>query len=85
MRKEISPHCLCVYYQASIDKKRAWFIVGAFRNEDNIAFVRAIDGCNDQLEFFVPSGLVDEFLVLMGYFVKHGYVQTFQQLPNRFA
>lgn len=74
----------CQYYQARVRKEMAWFVVGGFRNEGNIAFVRAVDGHNDLLEFFVPDDCVDEFLHVVSYMQEHGYFFTFEQMPNRF-
>lgn len=73
----------CQYYQARVRKEMAWFVVGGFRNEGNIAFVRAVDGSSDLLEFFVPEDCVDEFLHVVRYMQERGYFLTFEQLDNR--
>ncbi len=86
MNQEISqPFMACVYYQANVDKKRAWFVMGVFRNEDNVAFVRALDGRSDKFEFFVPRGLVEEFLHAAKYLTTHGYIDGLEQMKNRLA
>ena len=59
--------------------------MGVFRNENNVAFVRAFEANNDLFEFFVPQGFIDEYLLIMGYLEKHMYISEFQQLPNRLA
>ncbi len=76
---------ICKYYQARVDKKRAWFVMGVFRNEDNVAFVRALDGRSDRFEFFVPEGLIQEFLCATNYLTAHGYIDGLEEFENRLA
>lgn len=73
----------CLYFQARVDKKRAWFVMGVFRNEDNVAFVRALDGSSEVFEFFVPSGLTEPFFIAIKYLESNGHINNFQQLENR--
>jgi len=73
----------CKYYQAKTDVKRMWFVVGCFRNEDSVAFVRAPEGYSDMLEFFVPEGQVEQFLHTIDYLKQEGYLLTFKQCKNR--
>ncbi len=72
----------CLYYQATVLRKKAWFVVGSFRNED-IAFVRALDSTKNLFEFFVPDAYKEHFLSFMNYLQKNGYVLEFEEKPNR--
>ncbi len=73
-----------LYYQAKIDVARTWFVVGVLRNEDHVAFERAIEGGDGLFEFLVPQENRERFLELMEYFKQHGYVAWFEQQSNRF-
>lgn len=75
----------CEYYQAVVDVPYTWFIGGVLRNEDNLVFERTIDGSSNTLEFFVTKGQELEFLDLMNYLVKVGYIVSFEKKANRFA
>lgn len=84
-KSDVSSDKICHYYQARVDKKRAWFVMGVFRNEDNIAFVRALDGGNEIFEFFVPEGFEKNFLPIIKHLEDNGYLSEFIKMPNRFA
>lgn len=73
----------CDYYLAKADTKRMWFVVGCFRNEDGVAFVRAPEGYRDYVEFFVAPAYVERFLKVISFLIKDGYLLTFAQKPNR--
>ncbi|MFH1832014.1 MAG: hypothetical protein ABH827_04425, partial [bacterium] len=73
----------CQYYQAHILKSKAWFISGIFRNEENIAFLRALNNDSNIFEFFVPTESEPDFLKYMSYLLKHGYIFSLEKLPNR--
>jgi hypothetical protein len=73
----------CHYYQARVYKTKTWFVVAALKSFDHMSFDRTIDTDNAILEFFVPPAMEQQFLNVMNYFCKHGYVYEFQQLPNR--
>lgn len=73
----------CQYYQALVNVRKTWFIGGVFRNEDYVAFERTLEGTNDTIEFFVPASQEEEFLSLMNYLMKYGYVYKFQKMQNR--
>lgn len=60
-----------------------WFVTGALRNEDGLAFDRALDASHDLFEFFVPQDQETAFVNFMHYFVEHGFVRNLQKLPNR--
>ena len=75
---------ICQYYQANVLTKKAWFVSGCFRNEDHVAFVRALDGSSDVFEFFVPDDQEERFLVLAHYLQKHGYFLSLEKKENRF-
>ena len=73
----------CHYYQAKVLRKKAWFVVGSFRNEENIAFIRALESSQDLFEFFVPDGYKEHFLSFIKYLQEHGYIFEFEEKPNR--
>ncbi len=73
----------CQYYQAHVNRKKAWFVVGAFRNEENIAFARALDKESSLFEFFVPPAYEQHFVSFMEYLNKNGYVLDFEKKENR--
>ncbi len=71
------------YYQAKVIKKKTWFVSGVFRNENNIAFARALEGYKDVFEFFVPQDQEEYFLYVINYLKNTGYVLSFEKKPNR--
>lgn len=73
----------CEYYQAHVEAKYTWFIGGVFRNQDYVTFDRTLDGTNDIIEYFVPASQEENFLHLMNYMVRAGYVFKFEKMPNR--
>ena len=73
----------CQYYQATVLKIKTWFVSGVFRNEDNVVIARALEGCSDVFEFFVPQEQEGYFLELMGYLQQEGSVLSFEKKPNR--
>jgi len=75
----------CEYYHAQTLKKKTWFVVGCFRNEDNLVFERTVDLEKSVLEFFVPQDNEERFLDVMNYLKKNGYVLSLEKLPNRLA
>jgi hypothetical protein len=75
----------CSYYQAQLERTKTWFVVGSLRNEDHIAFERAVDGQVGLFEFLVPQDQEQAFLHLMQYFLNHGHVLWLEKKPNRFA
>jgi hypothetical protein len=75
----------CLYYQAHVDKKSTLFVGGIFRNEDHLAFMRALEENSEIQEFFVPEDLEERFLYLIDCLISMGYVRSLQKLPNRLA
>ena len=73
----------CQYYQATVVKKRAWFVSGCFRNEDHVAFARALDGSSTVFEFFVPKDQEERFLALINFLQEDGAVVSYEQKENR--
>ena len=71
------------YYQARVLSPKAWFISGCFRNEDHLAFVRALEGHKDIFEFFVSKEQEDQFLDLMNYLQRNGSLISYKKMPNR--
>jgi hypothetical protein len=73
----------CYYYQATVRKTDAWFLVAILRSFEHLAFDRTLEKNSSRFEFFVPHDLEKYFLKLMSYFQKEGIVTHFEQLPNR--
>jgi hypothetical protein len=74
----------CLYYQAIVNREKTWFIVGALRNEDHIAFERAMDGQSDTLEFLVPPDQETLFLEFIQHLQHRGVVIKYEKQANRF-
>lgn len=72
-----------LYYQATVVKKRAWFVSGCFRNEDHVAFARALNGSSTIFEFFVPQDQKERFLDLINYLLQDGAIVSYEQKENR--
>jgi hypothetical protein len=75
----------CSYYQAAVQKEKAWFFVGVLRSFEHLMFERTLDKEKSIFEFFVPSDLENYFLDLMHYFQNEGIVRNLEKLPNRLA
>ena len=73
----------CCYYQATVRKADAWFLVAVLRSFEHLAFDRTLEKNSSRFEFFVPKDLEKNFLALMAYFQNEGIVTHFEQLPNR--
>jgi hypothetical protein len=78
-------HNVCLYYHATVDRTRTWFVVGIFRNEDHVAFERTLEEDHTVVEFFVPPQQETEFLAILGRLQRLGYVFDYKKLPNRMA
>lgn len=74
----------CIYYQAIIDRKKTWLLVGALRSCEGMVFERTVNKERNQFEFFVPSSMQKIFLSVMDHFIVLGIVHDLVQLPNRF-
>lgn len=76
-------YMFCEYYQAIVDVPYTWFVGGCLRNEDNLVFERTLEERPELLEFFVTKEQEQEFLSIMNYFIKLGYVISFEKKENR--
>jgi hypothetical protein len=74
----------CEYYQAKVDRKKAWFISACIRSEGEIAIARAIKKDLDIFEFFVPVDQEEQFVSLMNKFLEKKIIFSFEKLKNRF-
>ena len=74
----------CKYYHGEILREKTWFVTGCLKSHDNLVFERAIDKDNNIFEFFVPPQLESEFLHVMSYLQKNGYVLSLEEKENRF-
>ena len=72
-----------VYYQAQATKSTLWFVMGAVRNEDNLALARTLDTATQTLEFFVAPAFTEHFESLLGYLLESGHLKWFERKPNR--
>lgn len=75
----------CLYYQASVNREKTWFVVGALRNEDHLAFERAMENKQDILEFLVPPSQEKSFLEFILQLQERGVVFWCKKQTNRFA
>ncbi|MBA3954593.1 hypothetical protein H0X48_04720 [Candidatus Dependentiae bacterium] len=73
----------CVYYQAHVEKKEAWFFVAVLRSYEHLVFDRTYDKAESIFEFFVPEHNEIEFVKLMHYFIKQNTITYFEHLPHR--
>jgi hypothetical protein len=73
----------CNYYLAKSCKEKTWFVVGCFRNEENLVFERTLDKTESLLEFFVTPECEEQFLKIMEYLQKTGYILELKKLENR--
>ncbi len=64
----------CRYFTAKILKEKTWLFTGLLKNEDGIAFERALDPKNELFEFFVPESQVSRFLEFVKCAEKIGLV-----------
>ncbi len=74
----------CKYYVATIPREKTWFVTGNLRSHENLAFERALDAQSGLFEFFVPPLMEKEFLHMMSYLQKQGYVVDLKERKNRF-
>lgn len=73
----------CKYYQAKSLKPKTWFVFGAVRNEENVAFGRTLDKKESLIEFFVAPDYEEHFVKLMNSLSKRGYILEFHKMENR--
>lgn len=73
----------CEYYQGTLRRDKTWFVVGCLRNQDNLVFERALEKQENLFEFFVPPAYEQDFLDLMGFFSRKGYLLSLEKKPNR--
>ncbi len=75
----------CKYYKAKSLKKMTWFVFGAIRNEENVAFGRTLDKKDSIIEFFVAPDYEEHFLKLMKSLSDRGYILEYHEDTNRLA
>lgn len=75
----------CLYYQAHIQRKQAWFFVAVVRSYEHVMFDRTLDTQESIFEFFVPADTRDVFLSVMNRLEELGIVTHLHQLENRLA
>ncbi|MBY0353094.1 hypothetical protein K2W90_01900 [Candidatus Babeliales bacterium] len=73
----------CKYYQAQVLKEKTWLVIGVFRNEDNVAFARALEGRRNVIEFFVPDSQEEQFLHVIDCLMEKGAILSCEEKPNR--
>ena len=73
------------YYKVKILKEKMWFVSGCFRNEDNLAFARALETEKDTFEFFVTTEMENQFLQLTHLLEKQGCILSIHEDKNRFS
>ena len=75
----------CEYYQASVLRKKTWFLSATLRNESNVAFARALENKPDTFEFFVPKDQEPHFLRIMQSLQKLGIILSLEKKENRLS
>jgi hypothetical protein len=75
----------CLYYQAKVKREKTWFVVGALRNEDHVAFERAIEKQQNILEFLVPPDQEASFIEFITHLQQRGVVLEYEKQANRFV
>ncbi|MBD3273182.1 hypothetical protein GF385_02410 [Candidatus Dependentiae bacterium] len=75
----------CKYYKAKSLKSKTWFVFGAIRNEENVAFGRTLDKKESILEFFVAPDYEQHFIKIMKYLKNKGYILELKKEINRLA
>lgn len=73
----------CLYYQAHVQRKYCWFLVGILRSFENMTFDRTIDKENSIFEFYVPKLMKRHFEELLAFFMKEKIIFWYTQMPNR--
>ncbi len=73
----------CLYYQATIERSKCWFLVAVLRSFEHVAFDRTLDVASSRFEFYVPADMEPVFLQLMDYFQREAIVTNLERLPNR--
>ena len=74
----------CEYYKVKTLKTKTWFVLGALKAEDNLAFARTLDKVNSILEFFVPKDYEENFLIFINKLKMDGYILEYSKTKNRF-
>jgi hypothetical protein len=74
----------CLYYQAQVNREKTWFVVGALRNEDHVAFERAMENQPNTLEFLVPPDQEALFLEFINHLQQYGAIVAYKKHENRF-
>lgn len=75
----------CSYYQATVDRSHAWFVVATLKSFDHLCFDRTLDPATSLYEFFVPSMQQELFLAVMNELERKGLVTNLAKLTNRFT
>lgn len=73
----------CSYYQAHVVPHMGWFVVGALKSYEHLAFDRTIDVEQSTFEFFVSPQAEETFLAIMNYLQEQGHIRDLKKLPNR--
>ncbi|MBU1007984.1 hypothetical protein KKA53_02810 [Candidatus Dependentiae bacterium] len=73
----------CEYYQATVLRKKTWFLSAVLRNESNVALARALEGKADTFEFFVPVDQEEHFLRVAKTLLNRGIILSLEKKENR--
>jgi hypothetical protein len=73
----------CLYFVATLLRKKIWFVSGLLRNEGRVALERSLDKEKNQFEFFVPPAQKERFLQLMETLQELGLVLDLKEETNR--
>ncbi len=80
----------CLYYLATIEKKRAWILASVFRGAEHVCFDRALPGEEKDLatvvfEIFVPNAMELVFLSLVEQLKQERIILSIEKIKNRYV
>jgi len=73
----------CLYYQAHVNRKDCWFLVGILRSFENMTFDRTLDKEKSIFEFYVPVAMKDYFEALLAFFMSENIIYWYREMANR--
>ena len=72
------------YFHAEVVIEKIWLIVSLVKTFDNVMYHRTYEDKERTMEFLVPDGTLEDFLVLMDFCKKAGYISSVEEVENRF-
>lgn len=72
-----------LYFVATVQKEKCWFLTAVLRGTEAIAFDRALDKEKGIFEFFVPESTESIFKEVMSYLRSENVILSWEQKENR--